>query len=94
MSSCDVSDRLPFDAIFMRCKEEANKGGGSAGGSGSRGGLGGLITHEELYVTQVVGGGEGVGTAVAVFPGSEEKEESDPGEVCNSLVSWGATFGG
>ena len=32
VSSCAVSDGLPFDAIFMRCKEEANKGGGGAGG--------------------------------------------------------------
>ena len=71
MSSCDVSDRLPFDAIFFRRKEEANKGGGGAGGGGSRVGLGGLVTHEELYVTQVEGGGDGVGTIGAVFPGSK-----------------------
>ena len=50
MSSCAVSDRIPFDAIFLRRKEKANKGGGGAGGGGSRGGWGGLITHEELYV--------------------------------------------
>ena len=80
MSSCAVSNRLPFDAIFLRCKEEANKGGDGAGGSGIRGGLGGLITHKELYVTQVEGGGDSVGTAGTVFPGSEEKEESNPGE--------------
>ena len=94
MYSCAVSDRLPFDAIFLRCKEEAKKGGGGAGGGGSCGVLGGLITHEELYVAQVEWGGDGVGTASALFPGSEEKEESDPGEVCNSLASWRATFGG
>ena len=94
VACCAVSDGFPFDAIFLRRKEEANKGGGGAGGGESRGGLGGLITHEELYVAQVEGGGDGVGTAGAVFPGSEEKEEIDPGEVCNSLVSWGANFGG
>ena len=53
-----------------------------------------MITHEELYDVQVEGGGDGVGPAGAVFPGSKEEEESDPGEVCNSLVSWGDTFGG
>ena len=66
-----MSDRLPFDVIFMRRKEEANKGGDNAGGGGSRGGLGGLVTYEELYVAQVEGGGDGVGTAGAVFPGSK-----------------------
>ena len=94
MSSCAVSDRLPFDAIFLRRKEEADKGSGSAGGGGNCGGLGGLITHEELYVAQVEGGGDGVGLSGAVFPGLKEEEESDPGKVCDSLVSWGATFGG
>ena len=94
MSSCVVSNRLPFDAIFMRRKEEANKGGGGAGGGGSRGGLGGLITHEELSVAQVERGGDGVGPAGALLPGSEEEEESDPGEVCDSLVLLGATFSG
>ena len=93
MSCCDVSDRLPFDTILLCRKEEANKGGGGAGGGGSRGGLGGLIIHEELYVEQVERGSDGVGPAGAVFPGSKEKEESDRGEVCDSLVSWGATFG-
>ena len=53
----------------MCCKEEANKGGGGAGGGGSRGGLEGLVTHEGLYVTQVEGGGDVVGTAGTVFPG-------------------------
>ena len=78
----------------MRRKEEANKGGGGAGGGGSCGGLGGLITHEELYVAQFERDSDGVGPAGAVFPGSKEEEESNPGEVCDSLVSWGATFGG
>ena len=93
MSSCAVSDRLPFDAIFMRHKEEANKGGGGAGGGGSCGGLEGLVTHKELYVAQVERSRDGVGPAGAVFPRSEDEEESDTGEVCDSLVSWGATFG-
>ena len=70
MSSYAVSDRLHFDAMFLCRKEEANKGGGSACGGGSRGGLGGLVTHKEMYVTQVEGGADGVGTAGLVFPGS------------------------
>ena len=94
MSSCAVLDRLPFDAILLHRKEEATKGGGGAGGGRSRGGLGGLITHKELYVAQVERGSDGVSPAGAVFPGSKEEEESDPGEVCDSLVYWGATFGG
>ena len=53
MSCCAVSDRLPFDAILLRRKEEANKGGGGAGDGGSCGGLGGLTTHKELDVAQV-----------------------------------------
>ena len=94
MSSCAVSDRLPFDAIFLCRKEGDNRGGGDAGGGGRRGGLGWLITHEELYIAQVEGDGDSVGPAGAVFPGSKEEEESDPGEICDNLVSWGATFGG
>ena len=86
MSCCAVSNRLPFDAILLRRKEEANKGGGGAGGGGSCGGLGGLTPHEELDVVQVEKGRDGVGPAGVVFPGSEEEEESDPGEVCNSVV--------
>ena len=93
MSSFAVSSRLPFDAILMCHKEEAKKGGGGAGGIRSRGGAGGLIKYKELYVAQVERGSDGVGTAGAVFPGSKKEEESDPGEVCDSLVSWGATFG-
>ena len=89
MSRCTVSDRLPFDEIFLSLKEEAIKGDG-----GRRGGLVGLITHEELYVAQVERGSDSVGPAGAVFPGSKEEEESDPGEVCDSLVWWGASFGG
>ena len=87
MSSCAVSNGLPFDSILLRRKEEANKGGGGAGGGGSRGGLGGLITHKELYVAQVERGSDSVGPAGAVFPGLKEEEERDPGEVYNSLVS-------
>ena len=94
MSSCAVSYRLPFDVSLLCRKEEAKKGGGGAGGGGSRGGLGGLITHEELYVAQVERGSDGVVPAGAVFPESKEEEESDPGKVCDSLVSWVATFGG
>ena len=93
MSCCAVSNRLPFDAILLRRKEEANKGGGGAGGGGSCGGLGGLTTQKELDVAQVERGRDSVGPASAVSPGSEEEEESDPGEVCDSLVCWGATFG-
>ena len=77
----------------MRRKDEANKGRGGTGSSGSRGGLGGLVTHEELYVARVKGGGDSVGTAVALFPRLKYKEESDPDKVCDSLVSWGPTFG-
>ena len=53
MSCCAMYDRLPFDAILLRRKEEANKGGGGAGDGGSCGGLGGLTTHKELDVAQV-----------------------------------------
>ena len=81
MSCCAVSNRCSFDAISLRRNEEANEGGGSAGGGGSFGGLGGLISHEELDIAQVEGGGYGVCPAVAVFPGSEEEEKGDPGEV-------------
>ena len=81
ISSCAVSNRLSFDTIFLSRKEEANNGGSGTGGGRSRGGLGGLITYEELYVAQVEGGGERGGIAIAVFPGSKDKEESDPGEV-------------
>ena len=81
MSSCAVSNIILFDAILLRCKEEDNKGGGGASGGGSRGGLGGLITHEELYVVQVERGSDGFGPAGAVFSGLKEEEESDPGEV-------------
>ena len=81
-----VSNRFSFDAIFLRHKEEANEGGGSKGGSRRYGGLGGLISHEELGVAQVEGGGDGICPAGAVFPGSEEEEEGDLGEVCGSFV--------
>ena len=93
MSSCAVSYRPPFDVNLLCRKEEAKKGGGGAGGEGSCGGLGGLTTHEELDVAQVERGRYVVGPAGAVFPGSKEEEESDLGEVCDSLVSWGGTFG-
>ena len=58
---------------------------GGTGGGRSRGGLGGLITHEELYVAQVEGGGERGDIAIAVFPGSKDKEESDP---ARSTIAW------
>ena len=83
------SHLMPFLCVVKR---RLKKGGG-AGGIRSRGGAGGLIKHKELYVAQVERGSDGVGTAGAVFPGSKKEEESDPGEVCDSLVSWGATFG-
>ena len=76
-----MSNRFSFDTIFLRRKEEDNEGGDGAGGGGSFGGLGGLISHEELDVAQVEGGGDGVCPAAAVFPGSEEEEEGNPGEV-------------
>ena len=46
-----------------------------------------MITHEELYVVQVERGSDGVFPDGAVFHGLKEGEESDPGEVYNSLVS-------
>ena len=46
-----------------------------------------------MYVVQVEGGGDGVCPAGVLFPGSEEEEEGDPGEVCNSFVSWRAAVG-
>ena len=58
----------------MRCKEEANEGGGGAGGRGSYCGLGGLDSHEELDIAKGEGGGDGVCTAGAVLPGLEEEE--------------------
>ena len=64
----------------MRCKEEANESGGHTGGGGIFGGLGGLISHKELDVAQVEGGGDGVCPTGAVFPGSEEEEECDTGK--------------
>ena len=85
MSCCAVSDRLPFDAILLRRKEEANKGGGGAGGGGSCGGLGGLTTHEELYVAQVERGRDGVGHAGAVFPESRRKKKAIQ---ARSAISW------
>ena len=51
----------------------SNKGGGSAGGSGSCGGLGGFTTHKELDAAQVERGIYGVGPAGAVLPWSEEE---------------------
>ena len=77
----------------MCLKEEANEVGGGTGGGGSCGGLGGLIYHKDLDVTQVEGGGGGVCPAGAVFPRSEEEEEGDPGEVCDSFLSWRADVG-
>ena len=84
-----MSNRFSFDTIFLHRKEEANKGGGGTGGGGSCGGLGGFISHKELDVAQVEGGGGGVCPAVEIFPGSEKEEEVDPGEVCDRFVSWG-----
>ena len=52
-----------------------------------------LLTTKELYVAQVERGRDGVVHAGVVLPWSEEEEEIDPGEVYDSLVSWGATFG-
>ena len=70
---CSLSDRFYFDAIFLRCKEEANDGGDSAGGRGGCGGLGGLCSHEELDVMKGERGGDCVCSPVAVFTGSYEK---------------------
>ena len=78
-----MSNRFSFYIIFLRCKEEANKGGGSAGGRGGCGGLDGLGSHEELDVTKVERGGECVCYLVVVFTRSEEEEESDSGKVCD-----------
>ena len=69
-----MSDRFSFDAIFLRFKEEANKGGGGAGGRGSFCGLGGLGSHKELDGVKGEGGGDGVCPTSAVLPGSEEEE--------------------
>ena len=85
MSSCTVFDILPFDAIILRCKEEANKGGSGAGGSGRSGGLGELITLEELYVAQVERGSDGVGPAGAVSPGLSKKKKEIQ---ARSAIAW------
>ena len=66
-----MSDGFPFDTIFLRLKEEANKGGGGAGGGLSRGGLERLGADEEQDVAEGEGCGDGVGTAGAVFTRSE-----------------------
>ena len=42
----------------MRCKDEANKGGGGAGERGGFGGVVGLGSHEELDVANGGGGGD------------------------------------
>ena len=52
MSCCAVSDRFSFDSIFLNCKEEANEGSGVAGGREGFGGLGGLVSHEDLDVAK------------------------------------------
>ena len=52
-----MSNIFSFETIFMRYKEEANKGGGGAGVRGSFGGLGELGSHTELDVTKGDGGG-------------------------------------
>ena len=75
-----VSYRFSFYAIFMRCKEEANEGGGGAGGSGGCGGLVWLGSHKELDATQGERGGYCVIFTGEVFAGSEEEEKIDPGE--------------
>ena len=82
-----MSDIFSFDAIFLRYKEEANEGGGGTGGRGGCGGLGGLDFHKELDVAKGERGGDGVCPAGAVFSGSEEEEESDPGEVYDCSYS-------
>ena len=82
-----MSDRFSFDAIFLLCKEEANEGGGGAGGRGVCGGLVGLGSHEELDVTQVERGVDCVSSTGSVFADSEEEEKNDTGEVCNCFFS-------
>ena len=74
VSCCAVSNRFAFDAIFLRCKEEANEGGGGAGGRGGFGGLGGLSSHEELDVAKGEGGGDCVCSTCAVYSWLEEEE--------------------
>ena len=81
VSYCAVSNRFSFDAIFLRCKEEANEGGGGVGGREIFGGLGGLNYHKELDVAKGKGGGDCVCSTRTVFSGSEEEEERDPGEI-------------
>ena len=93
MAYCAVSNRFSFDAIFMCRKEEANKGGGGAGGRGSFGVLGGLSSHEKLDVTKGERGGECVCYLGAVLSGSEEEEESDPGKVCDCFSSRQSALG-
>ena len=92
VACCAVSDRLSFDAIFLRHKEETNEGGGGAGGRGSFGVLVGLSSHKKLNVEKGEWGGDGVCLSRAVFTGSEEEEECDLGKVCNFLVYWRSAF--
>ena len=93
MTCCSVSYRFSFDTIFLRCKEEANEGGGGAGGRGCCGGLGGLGSHDELDVMKGERGGDYVCSTGAVFAGSEEEEESEPGKVYNCFSSRRAALG-
>ena len=67
VSCCAVSNRLSFDT--------------GAGGRGEFCGLGGLGSHEELNIAKGEGSGDCVCSIHIIFSGSEEEEESDPGEV-------------
>ena len=80
---CSMYDIFSFDVIFLHCKEEANEGGGGAGGRRGCGCLGWLGSHKELDVNQGERGGDCVSFTGAVFSGLEEEEERYPGEVCN-----------
>ena len=77
----------------MRCKEEANKGGGGAGGRGGCGGLGGLSSHKKLDVTKGERGGDCVYSTGAVFSRAEEEEEINTGEVCDCFSSRRSALG-
>ena len=91
VAPCPINS--PLTPFFLLCKEEAKKGGDGSGGGGSCGGLGGLVSHKELDVVQVGGGGDCVCPDGAVFSELKEEEEGDTDELCNSFVSWRAAFG-
>ena len=53
-----------------------------------------LLYNEELSILEVEVVLFSICAALEVFPGTEEEEESDPGEVTDGDVPWGDAWGG